>query len=96
MKTSDIKKINQLKSDAIREMARYLLENGHNITLFAQTWTGATAEFMYFDTKIDLEAFRIKFNLPETIIIHENLDPKSGTESGFIDQTTGEGLMGYL
>jgi hypothetical protein len=31
----------------------------------------------------------------DNIVLHENLDP-SGTEKGFIDKRTGEGLMGKL
>jgi len=30
----------------------------------------------------------------ENIIDHQNLDNKSGLESGFIDKNTGEGIMG--
>jgi hypothetical protein len=34
------------------------------------------------------------FKLKDNIVAHENLDPKSGTEKGFIDKLTGEGPHG--
>jgi hypothetical protein len=49
-----------------------------------------------FDTILDFDRLRKKFKLMDNIVLHENLDPKSGTEKGFIDKRTGEGLMGKL
>jgi hypothetical protein len=51
---------------------------------------------IYFDTILDFDRLRKKFKLMDNIVLHENLDPKSGTEKGFIDKRTGEGLMGKL
>jgi hypothetical protein len=45
---------------------------------------------------LDVEKLWEKYQLGAHIVIHENLDPKSGTEKGFIDEQTGEGLMGKI
>jgi hypothetical protein len=96
MRDTELNKIASLKSDTLREIAKYLLDNGHLITFFGQAWSNVSADWIYFDTKLDLQRLKRKFSLNDDIVIHKNLDPKSGTESGFIDNRTGEGLMGKL
>ena len=96
MKDNTLHKIDNIKSDSLREIAEYLIENGNQITFFGQAWSNASADWIYFDTKLNLKRLKRKFKLKDNIVIHENLDPKSGTEKGFIDKLTGEGLMGKL
>ena len=88
--------IELIKSDSLREIAEYLIENGIQITFFGHAWSNESADWIYFDTKLNLKRLKRKFKLKDNIVIHENLDPKSGTEIGLIDQFTGEGLMGKL
>ncbi len=45
---------------------------------------------------MNLEKIRKRLLLSENIIIHENLDIKSGLERGFIDKITGEGVIGKV
>ena len=94
--SSDFKKINQINSETLREIAKYLLADGHRIFYIGHTWTKADAVWIYFDTVFDIEQMRIEFQLADHIVVHENLDIKSGTEKGFIDMNTGEGIMGLL
>jgi hypothetical protein len=96
MKDTALHKIKQIKSNSHREKVKYLLENGHRITYFEQAWSNESADCIYFDSKLDLEKQESKFKLNGNVIIHENIDPKSGTERGFIDNETGEGLIGKL
>ena len=96
MRNAELNKIKNLKSDSLREIALYLVEMGYQITFFGQAWSNEHADWVYFNSKLDLEGLKGKFKLSDNIIIHENLDPKSGTERGFIDKITGEGLMGKL
>ena len=96
MKNTELNKIKNLKSDSLREIAEYLIEAEFRITYFGQAWTNASADWIYFDTVLDFNNLKEKFKLKDHIIVHENLDPKSGTERGFIDEKTGEGLMGKL
>lgn len=96
MKDTALHKIELIKSDSLREIATYLLDSGIQITFFGQAWSNESADWIYFDSKLDLKGLRKKYKLDDNVIIHENLDPKSGTERGFIDKSTGEGLMGKL
>lgn len=90
-------KIKEIQSDPIREMAYYLADEKRiAITFFGLAWSNATARWIYFDTVLDVEELQSQFELDENMEVHENLDPKSGLERGFVDQTTGEGLMGKL
>jgi hypothetical protein len=39
----------------------------------------SSADWIYFDTILDFDRLK-KFKLMDNIVLHENLDPKSGTE----------------
>jgi hypothetical protein len=69
---------------------------GIEITYFGRAWTKQLADWIYFDTVLNVEKLWKKYQLGAHIVIHENLDPKSGTERGFIYEHTGEGLMGKI
>ncbi len=96
MKLNESDIISNLQSNPLRAIAQYLIKNGNKITFYGKTWTKASADWVYFDAILDLDALKSKFQLNSAITIHENTDPKSGTERGFIDESTGEGLMGKL
>ena len=89
-------KTNLIKSDSLRNIAKSLKNKGIEITYFGRTWTKQLADWIYFDTVLDVEKLRKKYQLGAHILMHENLDPKSGTEKGLIDEQTGEGLMGQI
>ena len=89
-------KTNLIESSELRQMAKYLKKRGLKPTFFGQARTNANAHWIYFDTVLDLEKLKRKFYLGSHIKVHQNLDPRSGTESGFVDDLTGEGLMGKL
>jgi hypothetical protein len=87
---------NLIRSDSLRRIAKGLQEEGLAISYYGRTWTKQQADWIYFETVLDLEKLRIDYQLEAHIVIHENHDTKSGTEKGFIDTRTGEGLMGKL
>ena len=89
-------KTNLIKSEKIIQISRRLKKRGVEITYFGLAWTEQHANWIYFDTVLDVENLKNKYQLGSHIVIHENLDPKSGTEKGFIDEQTGEGLMGKI
>ena len=89
-------RIKSIQSEKIREMAMHLYMQRIPITIFGKTWSGASNNWIYFDTVLDLEQLRKEFDLGDEFIVHENLDPKSGRERGFIDCKTGEGIMGKI
>lgn len=88
--------INWLQSPMLREVATYLVSQNVPITFYGRSWTKQTSDWLYFDTVLDLEALKKQFQWGDYIQIHENLDPKSGTERGIIDTQTGEGIIGRL
>jgi len=89
-------KTNWIQSHVLRKLAKSLLENGIPITFYGRTWTRQTADWMYFDVVLDVDTYRKQLQMGDHIHIHENLDPHSGTERGFIDTDTGEGIIGKL
>ena len=66
------------------------------VTYFGKAWSGSTNNWIYFDTVLDLEKLRVDFELGGDFEIHENPDPKSGQERGFVDSKTREGIMGKI
>ena len=89
-------KTNLIKSVSLRQIAKGLQKSGIEITYFGFTWTKQQANWIYFDTVLNVEKLRNNYQLGAHIVIHENLDPKSGTGKGFIDEQTCEGLMGKI
>lgn len=77
-------------------MAEYFFQQRIPITYFGIAWSECTNNWIYFDTYMDVEKMRALFSLGPEIKVHENLDPKSGTERGFVDPQTGEGIMGKI
>jgi hypothetical protein len=89
-------KTNLIKSDSLRQIAKNYKKRGIKIDYFGHAWTKQMANWIYFDTVLNVEKLRKEYQLGAHIVIHENLDPKSGMEKGFIDEQTGEGLMGKV
>ena len=87
---------NSLISTDLKKLAKYLLKKNRRITYWGKAWSRNKADWIYFDTVLDVEKLRAKFNFEEHITVHQNSDPKSGLEKGFIDQKTGEVIIGRL
>jgi hypothetical protein len=52
MKDTELHKIEQLKSDSLRN-SKYLIKNGNRISFFGQAWSNTSADWIYFDTILD-------------------------------------------
>ena len=89
-------KKNRIQSKELRKLAKKLKKKGHRVTFVGKAWSKQTANWIYFDTVLDIEALQSKYSLGDHIEVHQNLDPRSGKERGFIDTQTGEGLMWRL
>ena len=87
---------NSIISTDLKELAKYLIKRNYKITYWGKAWSENNADWIYFDKKLDLKKLRTKMEFGDNIVEHKNLDNKSGLESGFIDQNTGEGIMGKL
>lgn len=88
--------VNWIQSPVLREVAAHLVNQNIPITYYGRTWTKQTADWLYVDAVLEVEALQEQFQWGYHIQIHENLDPKSGTERGIIDTQTGEGIIGRL
>lgn len=88
--------INRIQSDKLRAMAGYMYNKRIPLTYFGKAWSRCTNNWIYFDTVLNIEQLKKEFELGADFEVHENLDPKSGMERGFIDRVTGEGLMGKV
>ena len=87
---------NSISSAELRLLAKKLIKENTRIIFFGKAWSENTADGIYFDKVLDLKKIRNKFSFGENIIEHQNLDNKSGLESGFIDKNTNEGIMGKV
>ena len=87
---------NSICSTELRILAKKLIKKNTRITFYGKAWSENTSDWLYFDKVFDLKKMRKEFGLGENIIEHQNLDIKSGLESGFIDKKTTEGIIGKL
>ncbi len=87
---------NTIISSDLKRLAKRLIKENIKITFCGKAWSENKANWIYFDKVFDLKKLRNKMSFGENIIDHQNLDNKSGLESGFIDKNTGEGIIGKL
>ena len=87
---------NSIRSTELRSLAKKLIKENTPITFYGKAWSENTADWIYFDKVFDLKKIRNKFAFGKNIIEHQNLDNRSGLESGFIDKNTNEGIMGKV
>src|SRR5690606_8370750 len=59
-------------------------------------WSMNCREWVYFDTVLDLASIAARMSFPPCVETHENLDPKSGTERGFVCTECHDAVMGRI
>ena len=77
-------------------LERELIENRIQETYRGAAWGESTREWVYFNCVLDTSSLRTRFHFPEFITVHENTDPRSGTERGFVCNQCLDGIMGKL
>ncbi len=87
---------NSIRSTELRGLAKKLIKQNTPVMFYGKAWSENTADWIYFDKVFDLKKIRNKFAFGKNIIEHQNLDNRLGLESGFIDKTTNEGIMGKV
>ena len=87
---------NSIRSTELRHLAKKLIKKNTRIIFYGKAWSESKADWIYFDKVFDLKKMRKRFAFGENIIEHQNLDIRSGLESGFIDKNTNEGIMGKV
>ncbi|GAB4566421.1 MAG: hypothetical protein Tsb0020_18090 [Haliangiales bacterium] len=77
-------------------LERALLAAGAREIARGPLWGKRCREWVYFDVVLDIAAARARFGLAPCVAVHENLDPRSGTERGFVCKTCNDAVMGRL
>jgi hypothetical protein len=80
----------------LRPLEEALLASGQKETYRGQPWSDNCREWVYYDVVLDVDAIQRQFRLPACVRIHENLDPKSGTERGFYCTACKDAVVGNL
>jgi hypothetical protein len=78
----------------LKPLENYLVELGISETFRGQAWSKDCREWVYFDCILKTDSLKYKFKLPPFIIIHENLDNKSGMEQGLVCTECKDAIMG--
>jgi len=73
-----------------------LLDAGVRETDRGQLWGQNCREWVYFAVVLDIPAVRERFDFAECVRVHENLDPRSGTERGLVCDACKDAIMGRL
>jgi hypothetical protein len=59
-------------------------------------WSMNCREWVYFDAVLDVACIASRMQFPSCVEVHENLDPRSGTERGFVCTSCHDAVMGLL
>jgi hypothetical protein len=73
-----------------------LIASGARETYRGQAWSKNCREWVYFDVRLDLDALASRFGLLAPVGVHENTDPRSGLERGFVCSECNDAVMGRL
>ncbi len=73
-----------------------LLNAGIKETFRGAAWSKNCREWVYFDIVLDTTAIAARMNFASCVRVHENLDPKSGTERGFECTECQDAIMGRI
>jgi hypothetical protein len=80
----------------LRPLEQALLDSGARESFRGQAWSENCREWVYFEVRLDLATLRRRFALPACVQEHENGDPRSGLERGFVCRLCHGGVMGLV
>lgn len=78
----------------LSELEAALIQSGAKETCRGQVWSKNCREWVYFDVALDLARVRETFRLDPSVEVHENRDPRSGLEAGFVCRDCQDAVMG--
>lgn len=78
----------------LRPLEQALLNAGIEETFRGQAWSQNCREWVYFDTVLNTASLKERYAMPGCVEIHENTDPKSGLEHGFVCTLCHDAIMG--
>lgn len=76
----------------LRDLEKALASAGVRETFRGAPWSDHCREWVYFDIVLDVEA--IAPAMPACVRVHENTDPRSGLERGFVCAHCHDAVMG--
>ncbi|MFC1883162.1 hypothetical protein ACFL2O_00185 [Thermodesulfobacteriota bacterium] len=80
----------------LKDIENDLIEAGIAETYGGTPWSKNCREWVYFDIVLDVEKIKEKYELDPCVVIHENLDPKSGQERGVVCEICHDAIMGKI
>lgn len=79
----------------LRPVGEHLRSTGASVNSAGQPWSQNCRYWVYFNVVLDVDDLRRRFALPAEVAVHENADPKSGTERGLVCEMHHDAVMGY-
>jgi hypothetical protein len=73
-----------------------LIASGTLETYRGQAWSHNCREWVYFAVVLDIPALQQRFAFASCVQIHENADPRSGLERGFVCTACQDAVMGMV
>lgn len=80
----------------LRKLEEELLASGMKETYRGTPWTDNCREWVYFDVVLDTHAVKARMGFAPCVTVHENLDPRSGTERGFYCTRCRDAIIGLI
>ena len=80
----------------LRSLEHALQEAGIRETYRGMPWSHNCREWVYFAVRLDIDALRQRFAFPPGVIVHENTDPRSGLEKGFVCEQCHNAVIGLV
>ncbi len=80
----------------LRRLEEELLAAGIKETYRGTPWTENCREWVYFDVVLDTTSIAARIDLAPCVVVHENLDPRSGTELGFFCSDCKDAIIGLI
>lgn len=85
-----------LVCEHLRALEDHLRGKGVQVTFAGQAWSSNCRHWVYFDAVLDCDALRKEFGLAGCVTVHQNDDPRSGTEKGLVCDVHHDAIMGRL
>jgi hypothetical protein len=82
--------------DHLASLEKAVIASGAKETFRGQAWSENCREWVYFDLVFDIASVRSRFDFGPEIVTHENLDPRSGLERGFVCTLCNDAVMGPI
>ncbi|MBN2355902.1 hypothetical protein JXO59_07300 [candidate division KSB1 bacterium] len=80
----------------LASLEKAIIDSGAHETYRSSPWTKNCREWVYYDVVLDIDSIQERFDLPDCVQVHENMDPKSGMEKGFYCSQCHDAVMGLV